>query len=197
LNQAAPLDVLKRACASTDSILKHVSGEQLTLSTPCRDWHVDALVNHIIGATDYFADVAEFGSLPEGRERPDHASGDFVAAFGEQSRRLVAAFSMPGVMQRSMELLNGPATGAVSIQVATGEIFVHGWDLGRATGQEMPADQGVAEALLASVWPSLCAKVRDEHPSVFAAAVPVPRDAPAIDRLVGLLGRDPHWQRGQ
>jgi hypothetical protein len=80
--------------------------------------------------------------------------------------------------------------------VATGEIYVHGWDLAKATSQAMPADKGVADALLFSDWPSMCAEVRGADPSVFAPEVHVAGGAPAIDRLAGLLGRDPGWPGG-
>ena len=78
-----------------------------------------------------------------------------------------------------------------------GEIFVHGWDLAKSTGQKVPPDQGVADALLSSEWPSMCADVRNGDPSVFAPEIHVPREAPAIDRLVGFLGRDPSWPGGR
>ena len=92
-----------------------------------------------------------------------------------------------------MQLPTGPAPGSQCIQVAVGEIFVHGWDLATATGQQMAPDQGVAEAVLGTEWPSMCADVRNAHPSIFAPEIPVPNDAPAMDRLVGFLGRDPSW----
>ncbi len=196
-NPHSRIDVLSRACASTAAILGNVSREQLSLATPCRDWEVRELINHIAGAADYFVDVAECGGSPEDRDWPDYAEGDFVTSFGEFAGRLVTAFSAPGAMERVMVLLNGPSPGAVCIQVATGEIFVHGWDLARATGQATPTDQGVAAALLASVWPSMCADVRNEHPSVFGPEIHVPPGRPAIDRLVGFIGRDPDWVSGR
>jgi hypothetical protein len=40
------------------------------------------------------------------------------------------------------------------------------------------------------------ADVRNAHPSIFASEIPVLSDAPAMDRLVGFLGRDPNWTGG-
>lgn len=183
---------LTQACSSTGSILDTVTPEQLALPTPCSDWRVHELINHIVGATRYFADLAEWGSSPEGQEWPVYAEGDFATSFGKQARRAIAAFSAAGAMERMMVTPGGPMPGGQCIQVATGEIFVHGWDLARATGQAMP-DEGVAEALLASEWMSLCDRVRNDGTAPFAAVIDVGGEAPAADRLAGFLGRDPGW----
>ncbi len=186
------VSVLTRACASTRIILENVRVEQLALPTPCSDWQVHDLIDHILNSTDFFVDLAERGASPDDRPWPTYTD-DFVPAFDELVRRLVAGFSEPGAMARIMQLPTGPAPGSQCIQVAVGEIFVHGWDLATATGQEMPPDHGVVEAVLASDWPSMCADVRNAHPWIFAPEVPVPADASAMDRLVGFLGRDPNW----
>jgi len=193
----SPTALLTRACASTQAVLDNVTAGQLALPTPCGDWLVRDLIDHIVGATDFFADLAEQGSSPDGRQWPDYSAGDFAASFGQQARRATAGFAAPGALERIMVLPTGPAPGSRCIQVATGEIFVHGWDLARATGQAMPADEGVADALLASEWPSMCAAARDADPSVFAPEIHVPREAPGVDRLAGLLGRDPGWPGGR
>jgi uncharacterized protein (TIGR03086 family) len=192
----SPAGRLARACASTQAVLGNVTREQLGQPTPCGDWQVRDLIDHIVGAMDFFADVAELGSSPEDREWPGYADGDFGASFAQQARRAVAAFSAPGAMERIMALPTGPAPGSRCVQVATGEIFVHGWDLAQATGQAPPADEGAARALLSSDWPSMCAAAREADPSVFAPEVHVPCEAPAVDRLAGLLGRDPGWPGG-
>ncbi len=189
------VEVLTRACAATGSILDSVTPEQLALPTPCSDWPVHELINHIVGATRYFGDLAEWGSSPEGQDWPNYGNGAFATSFGEQARRAIAAFSAPGAMERMMVPLSEPMPGWQCIQVATGEIFVHGWDLARATGQAMPGE-GVADALLSSEWMSLCDEVRKDGTAPFAAAIEVPGEAPAADRLVGFLGRDPSWSSG-
>jgi uncharacterized protein (TIGR03086 family) len=194
---SSQVELLARACAWTGGVLTNVTSEQLTHPTPCGDWRVHDLINHIVGAADFFADIAERGSSPEGREWPSYSDGDFAAAFGRQASRVVAAFAAPGAIERTMLLPTGPAPGTRCIQVATGEIFVHGWDLAKATGQAMPPDEGVAEALLSSEWLPLCAEVRNGDPSVFAPQIHVSLEAPASGRLAGFLGRDPNWPAGR
>ncbi|HEY6470697.1 MAG TPA: TIGR03086 family metal-binding protein [Candidatus Dormibacteraeota bacterium] len=193
---ASPLEVLRWACTSTRSIVDNVPRDELDATTPCGDWKVSDLIDHIVGAADFFGDLAERGESPEDREWPTPTDGDYAKVFAEQASRLLRAFATPEAMERVMELPTGPSPGSLVIQVATGEIFVHGWDLARATGQAMPHDPGVAEALWVSPWPALSAAVRAEHPSVFAPEVEVAAVRPAIDRLVAFLGRDPDWTPG-
>jgi uncharacterized protein (TIGR03086 family) len=192
-DQTPPAEVLTSACESTRSILENVKREQLALPTPCEDWPVHDLIDHIVSATRFFADIAGAEEASEGEEWPSYADTDFVTAFGEHARRITAAFSAPGAMERTMALPTGPAPGSRCIQVATGEIFVHGWDLAKATGQPMPPATGVADALISSDWMQLCAEVRNGDPPVFAAEIDVPHEAAAVDRLAAFLGREPSW----
>jgi uncharacterized protein (TIGR03086 family) len=188
-----PVAVLERACASAGAALAGVRPEQLDEATPCGQWRVRDLIDHIAGAARFFGDLTEWGAPPEDQDQPVYSDGDFSAAFREQAGRLVAGLSGPGAMERTMALPTGPAPGAQVIEVVAGEMYVHGWDLSRAIGDTGPADQGVAEALLASNWPALCEQVRQDAPLVFAPAVAVAATATPADRLVAFLGRDPAW----
>lgn len=196
-DQGSPVEILTSACESTRSILGNVTRDQLVLHTPCEDWPVHDLIDHIVSATRFFADIAGAEPAAEGEEWPSYADADFVTAFGQHARRVIAAFSAQTAMERIMALPTGPSPGSRCIQVATGEIFVHGWDLAKATGQPMPAGAGVADALLSSDWMQLCAEVRNGDPPVFAAEIDVRHETTAIDRLAAFLGRAPSWSAGR
>lgn len=189
----SPLENLRWACKSTATIVGNVRRDELAQPTPCRDWTVADLINHIVGATQYFADLAENGASPDDEEWPAYTDGEYVKHFAVQTRRLLDGFSSPTAMERVMQLPTSPSPGSLVIQVATGEIFVHGWDLARATGQSLPEDPGVAAWLWGSSWPALSDDVRKEHPSVFAPKIPIAAGRPTLDRLLGFLGRDPDW----
>jgi uncharacterized protein (TIGR03086 family) len=100
-------------------------------------------------------------------------------------------------MDKIMTLPTGPAPGSRCVEVASGEIVVHGWDLAKATGQSAPADNGVAEALLSSEYASLCAEVRSNDPPPFASEIAAAPATASIDRLAAFLGRDPQWSAGR
>jgi uncharacterized protein (TIGR03086 family) len=182
-------EILERACTSTSKVLRAVSAEQMHDATPLTKWDVHELIGHIVGAASFFADTAQMGSPPEDRDWPDYADGDFNEAFATESGRLLHAFAAPGAMNKAMTLPTGPTTGSLCILVATGEIFVHGWDLAKATGQNTALDPMVAEHLRASEWADLCDSLRCEDPAPFGEAVVVAADASPADRLAGFLGR--------
>jgi uncharacterized protein (TIGR03086 family) len=199
--------LLARACASTGSVLAGVTEAQLAQPTPCADWSVRDLVGHIIDATNLWADLAESGDLPDYRQWPEYAGTDFAGDFGRHAARAIAGFAAPGALDRPMVLPTGPAPGSLAVQVATGEIFVHGWDLavalggtavgGTAIGGRPPAmDDGVAAALLVSDWLVLCVQVRGADPGVFAPEIEPSDGASAADRLAAFLGRDLAWKPG-
>lgn len=195
--KVSPIAVLESACASTGAVLGRVRPDRLDGATPCSEWRVRDLIDHLVGAVTFFGDLAESGSSPEDEEWPVYSNGDFSALFNEQARRTVAAFAAPGAMTRIMALPTGPTPGAGVIEVATGEIFVHGWDLARAVGKPLPpGEDEVAAALLASGWPALCDQVRSGEALVIAPPVAVAATASPVDRLVAHLGRDPNWPGG-
>ena len=79
--------------------------------------------------------------------------------------------------------------GRETARVALNEVTVHGWDLARATGQDYAADPG-AVAECAGFVAEFDAPANDDG-GLFGPPVTTPADATAIDRLVGLVGRDP------
>jgi uncharacterized protein (TIGR03086 family) len=75
--------------------------------------------------------------------------------------------------------------------MVVGEFVIHGWDLARAAGRELPVDPDVAEYLLTEL-----AATADQarQMGVFGPEIAIPADAPATHRVLGLAGRDPRWR---
>ena len=71
------------------------------------------------------------------------------------------------------------------------EVVLHGWDLARATGQHHEPDPADVATILGFLEVSASA---EGTPGLFGPVVPVPDDAPAFDRALGLSGRDPGWR---
>lgn len=76
-------------------------------------------------------------------------------------------------------------------QFYTADVFMHTWDLARASGQDVRLDPDRCAAMLAGMQP-----IEDllRSSGQYGPAVPVPDDAPVQDRLVGFIGRDPAWR---
>lgn len=105
---------------------------------------------------------------------------------------MVAGFSAPGAMDTIMAMPFGGMPGSVCVWIAADDIFTHGWDLAKATGQPTDLDPGLAERLLARIGPLLPDTLRGpEGQAPFGPKVEVADSAPAADRLAAFEGRQP------
>ena len=87
-----------------------------------------------------------------------------------------------------------PMTAAAAIDMLyTSVVFMHTWDLAQATGQDAALDPDECEHLLAGMVPMEDALRNSGH---YGPAVPVAADAPADERMVAFIGRDPAWTPG-
>ena len=75
-------------------------------------------------------------------------------------------------------------------QFYTADVFMHTWDLARASGQDVALDEERCARMLAGMQPIEEMLRASGH---YGPAVPVPADAPVQDRLVAFIGRDPAW----
>jgi uncharacterized protein (TIGR03086 family) len=189
---AAPVD-MRPAARRVAALVTRVDDAQLDGPTPCPDYAVRDLLRHIgelaVGlqhtARKDVGEVtaAEPGSaagqqpLPEDwRERLPHDLADLAVAWS-------APEAWTGSTQAGGFTLSGMEGGLVTLD----ELVVHGWDLARATGQPYEVDEPslrAAESFLSA----------DGEQGVFGPIVHVSEDAPLLERVVGLAGRDPGWQ---
>ncbi len=178
---------LEAAIASTRSVLAGVTADQLDLDSPCREWKVRDVVNHIVGGQYFFASALK-GEAPGG-DAPDFASGDFVAAFDEGARQCVAGFQADGAMEKIVSLPFGDMPGAAVAGLATVDTFTHGWDVAKATGQDTDLDPPLAAQLLEQSKMMIQPAFRDEEGHVFGPEQQASDDAPDADKLAAFLGR--------
>jgi uncharacterized protein (TIGR03086 family) len=83
--------------------------------------------------------------------------------------------------------------GEVAGLVALDEVVVHGWDVARATGQAYDCDTPSLEAVHAFVSQFSEPGQEEARAGLFGPVVEVPDDAPLVDRVIGLSGRNPMW----
>ena len=208
-------EIVERACASTAAVLTGVRAADFGRPTPCRSWTVKDVVNHVIGSAAWYAGLAEEGAVADrddaadavgddeaggdeagggetGSGEADRTVGDFHATFRREADRLVAAFSAPGAMDKIMEMPFGGMPGSVCVWIAAGDIFTHGWDLAKATGQPSDLDPELAVKLLAQIEKLLPNALRGpEGEAPFGPKVEVIGSASAADRLAAFQGRQP------
>jgi uncharacterized protein (TIGR03086 family) len=181
------------AVATAYDAVAAVSPAQLDDPTPCTDFDVRALVGHLLAVFRRVTSIASgapaIGHAPLVTDVPDDG---WAEAAGAAIRDMESAWADPAVLGLEMTLPFGVLPGAAALAMYTGEISTHTWDLAVSTGQSPSWDEHVLSGALAAVHRKLPAERGPGIP--FAAPVPVPDDAPLIDRLVAWQGRDPAWR---
>ena len=179
----------RRALLRTGHIVAGVRPEHLAEPTPCRDWDVRLLLNHIIGGNHMFADVARGGTVEASGEMDDYTRPDPGSNYLASAELVLAAWSEPGVMERRCRMPFGeiPAPAAVSIHFL--DVVVHGWDLARATGQDTSIEPDLAAEALDISHGFLSPELRQL--GAFGPEIPASADDPLHERLVAFMGRRP------
>ena len=134
-------------------MLEAVSADQLDNPTPCANWNVRELINHIVGGLHFFEAGAR-GEAPVAGES-DFAAGDFVAAYDDTAPNCIAAFQADGVMENVLHLPFGDMPGSAFIGLASIDNFAHGWDLAKATRQSTDLAPELASQLLVGAQQSI------------------------------------------
>ena len=197
-----PRPVLDRALATGGAVIAGIRPDQLTAPTPCPEMDVRAMLGHLVGVLERIAALGNDGD-PFAVTETDAPDDDWSAAWATAGRHVAEAWGDDAVLERPMALPWIQGSGADVLTSYFSELTVHTWDLVTATGQRPQWDDAVLTAAL-EARPILPAENRravfaeisaamglDEVAIPFAEAVPVPVDAPAIDRLVAWNGRDP------
>ena len=188
---------VKAATDRMKQVLARITDDQLDGPTPCPDYRVGDLIQHVGGLSLAFTNAAQKGG---GDMAEQTGTGDASLLETDWRTRIPADLDALGAAWRDASAwagmtrvggmdLPGDVAGAVTLD----EVLLHGWDLARATGHDYDATHGEIEACLAFVGPTAEPGQEASREGIFGPVVPVAASAPAIDRLVGLAGRDPQW----
>ncbi|MFI2779574.1 TIGR03086 family metal-binding protein [Streptomyces sp. ALB3] len=197
--ETAPGLDLGPAAGQIRELAGSVDDRQLTGPTPCPDYSVRELLGHLLGLTLAFRDAArkEFG--PTTDTPPDSAlpelPADWRTTLPPLLDELVAAWRSPAALEGMTRAGGVDLPGRVAAMVVRNELLVHGWDLARSTGQEFRADEADLRASEAMLTPG-DEDDRTGPDAIFGPPVPVPADAPLVDRVIALSGRRPGWRPG-
>lgn len=186
-------ETLAKAFAMTREILSNVSAADYERPTPCASWNVRALVNHIAEGANWFALCVNAGAAPDPDPTHgfDYAGGDLLASYDQGVEASLAAFGAPGAQERLVKLPFGELPGAAFMGIATNDVFAHGWDLAKATGQPTDLDPEMATQLLAIAQGFIPDEFRgpDGSGAPFGPAMEAPAAAAPADKLAAFLGR--------
>ncbi|ORB60398.1 TIGR03086 family protein [Mycobacteroides saopaulense] len=173
-----PAEDFARASAAIETMIAAVRPDQWEASTPCTEWNLRQLVDHLIEVN--YALAERFGGT---RGKPADDPG---AGYRQSAQALSNALALPGVLEQTYAGPFAHTTGDRQLQVRMADLLTHGWDLARATGvrPDLPADL-VADAL------GLVEKLTGAfaRSGKFGTPQPVAADAPVLDKLAALSGR--------
>ena len=186
-------DLLATVLGDLESVVAGISPEQLHDPTPCTDYDVEQLRDHVLGwLTNFAAGFADAdGQAPRAGVEEYRAPPDPAAEVRTAARRLDRAIR-DGAADRPLRLGDSAMPGELALGMILWEYQVHGWDLARATGQRWDPPAAAAAESVGFAPGMLTADYQGEG-KPFAPPVGVPDDAPPLDRLLGLSGRDPGW----
>jgi uncharacterized protein (TIGR03086 family) len=184
-----PAPLFERAGDWAAGIFAGVKVDQLDDPTPCEDWDVRELINHVIGSNYFFAAAVSDG--PGGgdqEEAPDFAAGDPGQAYRASTEAVLAAYALPGAYEKITQTPGGEMPGVQLFAIAMTEQLLHGWDLAKATGQDTTLDAELATITDNMLRPNIDGAVAG---GFYKAAVGIPDDASPGDKLIALVGRQP------
>jgi uncharacterized protein (TIGR03086 family) len=172
----------------TGNVIAGVSVDQGGLPTPCEEYDVTTLVNHIVGWIRVF-DAGSNGRAFEGDATAYRCGADPEAEFRAAASGVVAGWEAHG-LDRPVRIISGELPGEMVFNMTLMEYLAHGWDLATATAQQPPYSEGEAAETLARAEVTLPSEYRGDG-MPFGPSVPVDAGAPAIDRFVAFMGRQP------
>jgi len=178
-----------QAMAATQRFVDRVRPDQWRNPTPCSEWDLKAVANHIIAENLWAGEllagktIAEVGSKLDG----DLAGEDPAAAYRESVGVAQDAANAPGAMEATVHLSFGDFAGADYATQLFMDLLVHGWDIAKGSGQDARLDPDLVSACL-----PIAEKLTREWRSagVFGDELPVSEDADAQTKLLALFGRN-------
>jgi len=176
------------ALDATGMIVAGIPADRWHVATPCDGWDVRALVNHIVSGNLWAAELAAGGTIEHVGDRLDGdvLGPDPVGSYAASAKAAAAAFGAPGALDAPCAVSYGPVPGSVYAGHRFIDVFIHGWDLAVATGQDTVLDADLMHSCQQVLEPQL---ELFREAGAFAGPLPVPPGATAQTRFLATLGR--------
>ncbi len=177
----------------TRRVVDNIEPGQLDNPSPCSEWTVRDVLNHITGGAEMFGLCVRDGDVPDAKlgelMTGDNLGSDYKGSFNRAADDAEAAFAIPGAMDRIVKLPFGEMPAGMALNIAIFDVLTHAWDLAKATGQSTDFDPEVTATAFAIAQNMLNDDLRNA--GIFGPQVEVSESAPMTDRLAGLAGRTP------
>jgi uncharacterized protein (TIGR03086 family) len=180
----------ERFIAATNQVIGGIRPEQLADKTPCTEWTVRDVINHLCAGGTMFAECVEQGSISDERMgqlmSSDNVGDDYKGAFKAVGKRVVSAFGQPGAMEKTVKLPFGEMPAGVALNIAVFDVTTHACDLAKATGQTVD-DQELLKVALETGKQMVGPEYR--QPGVLGPELQAPKGASTADQLLAFAGR--------
>ena len=190
--ESVPVD-LTPAAETLAALVEAVPPDALDGPTPNADYSLGDLVDHVGTLAVAFADAATKTAGEYAAAAPEadaaHLGADWQTRIPRDVRALAGAWQDPAAWTGMTAAGGFEMPGEVAGIVALDELVLHGWDVAAALGRPYPPDPASLDAVL----PFVTESAGEGGGGIFGPPVAVPDDAPLLDRVLGLAGRDPGW----
>lgn len=184
--------LIQSVCSTTEPVIAAIGVEHYSLPTPCTDWNVGHLLNHVVGAlhlgAGLLSDTAPIVEVGPGQVPPEDLVGDDALAAYRSGVAALQAAATDEAIARLHATPMGDLPGAALAGFVALDVLVHGWDLAVATAQQPRLDPELAETMLGFAQQAM---PEGQRGPLMANPVTVSAAADATDRLVAFTGRTP------
>ena len=191
-----PVAQLEQVTRRTKEVASGVTQAQATGATPCSEWSVLDLFNHLIGGLEFTAGCIT-GNVPD--IRPNEAESSYqgetdiavlIRAYHAAVDRALELAADPGALERTAMTPFGEMPVARIMMGTVMDQLVHCWDLARATGQDTTLDSEMVEFAYGMLVSGGFADMGRQAGFV-GPEISVPDDSSLQDKMIGYMGRQP------
>ncbi|MCA1831920.1 MAG: TIGR03086 family metal-binding protein [Actinomycetota bacterium] len=186
---------------ATDEFARRVAGikdDQWANATPCTEWDVRALVNHLVGEQVWIEPLVTEGlTVPQVGDRfsGDLLGSDPKAAWESAAKSAVTSFSAPGAMVKTIHLSSRDVPGERYAQEVLCDLIVHSWDLAKGIEANDEIDAELVDAAWKLGVPMLQEwRTLEGIEASFAPPIDTPDGADLQTQLLAYYGRRRDWK---
>lgn len=189
---STPAELYIRTMEATQRIIEDVPASHRRAPTPCSEWHVVDVTNHVISENLWAVELFQGKTIAEVGERfvGDLTGGDPPAEYGRSVEAVKQVLQNADAMERIVHLSFGDRSGAFYATQLSLDMLVHGWDIARGSGQDSRLDPELVRECL-----PITEKITREfrNGGWYGQELQVPPDADEETRLLALFGRKTDW----
>ena len=191
-----PVEMLRKTTLRVKEVVAGVEQSQAANRTPCSEWSVLDLLNHLIGGLEFTAGCI-VGDVPD--IRPNEAESSYrgesdiavlVQAYPAAVDHALELAASPGALERTATTPFGEMPVSQIFVGTTMDQFIHGWDLAKATGQDTTLDAGLVEFAYGMLVSGGFANM-GRQAGFIGPEIAVLDNSSAQDKLIAYMGRQP------